>query len=313
MTLRNLVLDSISRISFIPLVPPNLANVLAPFTRAVVLTSAGGSVAGSVLAAIADSSVPCELIGHPLIAMAELTRLERDAMAGGGAERTVLIVADRDQSEAATAFDQVDDLKPLFEAVRERLSRVSIYVFADGLPIEICRGRVTDAPVVVEPEVTARRAGIPITPVLRIAPGSAPAVAATSSAGKPAPKNLHVDGHIDHAPRNELDRAIGRAKETALASADELDNLEDVDDELVSEAERAEAAKRESVTREELAMLLDRFDETKNRDEKSREETRRDAGHREQSSREHGRHEHGRNEHDDRDLGRPRPPSGGSR
>lgn len=279
--------------------------MLAPFTRAVVLTSAGGSVAGSVLAAIADSSVPCELIGHPLIAMAELTRLERDAMAGGGAERTVLIVADRDQSEAATAFDQVDDLKPLFEAVRERLSRVSIYVFADGLPIEICRGRVTDAPVVVEPEVTARRAGIPIPPVLRIAPGSAPAVAATSSASKPA-------------PRNELDRAIGRAKETALANADELDNLEDVDDELVSEAERAEAAKRESVTREELAMLLDRFDETKNRDEKSREETRRDAGHREQSSREHGRHEHGRNEHgrnehDDRDLGRPRPPSGGSR
>ncbi len=257
---------------------------------------------------MADSSVPFELIGHPLIAMAELTRLERDAMAGGGAERTVLIVADREQSEGATAFDQVDDLKPLFEAVRERLTRVSIYVFADGLPIEICKGRVSDAPIVAEPEAVLRRTGVSSAPALRIAPGSSPVSTVTGSTGKPAPKHAHPAAHFDDARPNELDRAIGRAKETARAAENELDNFDESESELVDEATRAEAAKRESVTREELAMLLDRFDEATNRDE-----TRRDATHREQPSREHGTREHGRHEHDDRDLGRPRPPGGGSR
>lgn len=219
------VLDSDPRSSRLPLHPPSLADALRPFTRAVVLTAPGGPVSGQVLAAISDSAVPSELIGHPLVAMAELTRLERDAMTGGGGERTVLVVADRDPSDSMSAFEQVDDLKPLFEVVRERLSRVAIYVFADGLPIEICKGRASE-PIRVEhadPVAVARRGAAPAPPRLRIAdPGE-----------QPRPPSGFAKSALD---------------------ADEPD------DQVPSDT-----AAQEAVTREELEMLLERFEDQPDR------------------------------------------------
>lgn len=205
-----------------PLPPPSLADALRPFTRAVVLTAPGGGVSTQVMGAIADSGVPSELIGHPLVAMAELTRLERDAMAGGGSERTVLVVADRDQGDSMSAFDQVDDLKPLFEVVRERLSRVAIFVFADGLPIEICKGRAPEAPRVehADPIAAARRGASPAAPKLRIT--DAPLEPSSSQA-------LADDGEPDDQPQSET-------------------------------------AADEAVTRAELEMLLERFEDPGHRD-----------------------------------------------
>lgn len=218
------VLDSVSRSSRLPLPPPSLADALRPFTRAVVLTAPGGPVSTQVMAAIADSGVPSELIGHPLVAMAELTRLERDAMTGGGNERTVLVVADRDPSDSMSAFEQVDDLKPLFEVVRERLSRVAIYVFADGLPIEICKGRASEPARVehADPIAVARRGAMPAAPKLRIA-----------------------------------DAGVQASAPTAAFDADEPDDQPPSD-----------TAAQEAVTREELEMLLERFEEPSDRDDR---------------------------------------------
>ena len=163
-----------------------------------------------VMGAIADSGVPSELIGHPLVAMAELTRLERDAMTGGGGERTVLVVADRDQGDTMSAFDQVDDLKPLFEVVRERLSRVAIFVFADGLPIEICKGRTPDPARVehADPIAAARRGASPAAPRLRITEAPLPP-ASTAAFGSEA-----QDGEPDDQPQSETaaDEAVTRAE-----------------------------------------------------------------------------------------------------
>jgi hypothetical protein len=179
------------------------------------------------MGAIADSGVPSELIGHPLVAMAELTRLERDAMSGGGSERTVLVVADRDQGDTMSAFDQVDDLKPLFEVVRERLSRVAIFVFADGLPIEICKGRAPDAPRVehADPIAVARRGATPAAPKLRIT-----------------------------EPPHEV-----ASRETATHAATNDDGEPD-------DQPQSETAADEAVTRAELEMLLERFEEPGRRD-----------------------------------------------
>ena len=143
---------------------PSPLDALRQHTRAVVLTAPGGDVSPDLLAAIRDSGVPCELIGHPLVAMAELCRLDRDQRPGEPAERSALIVSDR---------DQWDDLSMLFEVVRERLARVSIWILAGQLAIEVHRGKAPDARA-SEPEQPAERSFAPVStrtppkPTLRI-------------------------------------------------------------------------------------------------------------------------------------------------
>jgi len=121
----------------VPLPAPKPVDALRHHTRAVVLTSADGDVSPLLLDAIRDSGIPCELIGHPLIAMAELVRLESSAPAEADAnERTALVVADR---------DRLEDLSALFRAVRLRIPQVSIWVVAgDDIAIEVQRARFPD-------------------------------------------------------------------------------------------------------------------------------------------------------------------------
>jgi len=120
----------------VPLPAPKPVDALRHHTRAVVLTSADGDVSDVLLNAMKDSGTPCELIGHPLIAMAELVRLENSAPGELDAdERTALVVADH---------DCLEDLSPLFAAVRLRIPQVSIWVVAGEIAIEVQRARNSD-------------------------------------------------------------------------------------------------------------------------------------------------------------------------
>jgi hypothetical protein len=117
------------------------------------LTSADGDVSPLLLDAIRDSGIPCELIGHPLIAMAELVRLESSSPAEDDAtERTALVVADR---------DRLEDLSALFRAVRLRIPQVSIWVVAsDDIAIEVQRARFPEpAPSAETPHSRAPATG----------------------------------------------------------------------------------------------------------------------------------------------------------
>ena len=108
---------------------PKPVDALRQYSRAVVLISAQGDAAPTLLDAIRDSEVPCQLIGHPLVAMAELIRLEQDNRQGS-AERTALIVADD---------ERIDQLDSLFHAVRVRLPRVAIWVIAGDFAVQVQR------------------------------------------------------------------------------------------------------------------------------------------------------------------------------
>lgn len=194
---------------------PTPLDALRQHTQAVVLTAPDGEVSPQLMAAIRDSGVPCELIGHPLVAMAELARLERDLRGAGSGERTALVVSDR---------DQWDDLSLLFEVVRERLSRVSIWILAGQLAIEVHRGRASEH---------AARPSEPAAPIER---SFAPMTARTPP-GKP---NLRIVEPHDAPPRDA----------PALRDGDDAEPLD----------ENADTRSAEAVTSAEIEMLLDLFD-----------------------------------------------------
>jgi hypothetical protein len=87
---------------------------------------------------------------------------------------------------------QIDDLSPLFSAIRSRLGRVSIWVFEAELAIEVQRGHSPDVPTPPALEAPLRP-GTHTPPALRIAGlGDAPAVAAgrdLPDAGPPADRD----------------------------------------------------------------------------------------------------------------------------
>ena len=117
-----------------PLPAPKPVDALRQHTRAVLLISADGDASPALLDAIRDSEVPCELIGHPVVAMAELVRLERDNREGR--DRTALFVADH---------DRIDQLSSLFQAVRTRLPQVAIWVIAGEFAVQVQRATVVEA------------------------------------------------------------------------------------------------------------------------------------------------------------------------
>jgi hypothetical protein len=119
--------------TFLPLPAPKPVDALRQHTRAVVLISADGEASPSLLDAIRDSEIPCELIGHPVVAMAELVRLEKDNRLH--AERTALFVADD---------ERIEQLSPLFASVRARLPQVAIWVIAGEFAVQVQRATVQD-------------------------------------------------------------------------------------------------------------------------------------------------------------------------
>ena len=192
-----------------PLPAPRPLDALRQHTHAVVLTTGEGIISAQLKGAIDDSGVHSEVIGHPLLAMAQLTVLCRDSR-GEASDRLALVVTDR----------QIDDLSPLFTAIRGRLPRVSIWVFEADLAIEIQRGQQTE----------------PAKPVATSS-SSKP----TSASARPAAPTLRITGADVGA----------RAAEPLSPIEEEFETDRDRD---------PIEASGESVSRAELEMLLDFFE-----------------------------------------------------
>jgi hypothetical protein len=168
---------------------PRPADALRQHTRAVVLTAPGGDISPIMLDQIRDSTVPFELIGHPLVAMAELARLEREVSPEGDPERTALVVCER---------DDFDDLNGLFDAVRSRLPRVSIWVFAGGLSVEVQRGRPPEP--LAHADVRTRPAPSADAPAARPIARPAPALRITDAPLPPSEADSDVETDAAGAP-----------------------------------------------------------------------------------------------------------------
>jgi len=149
------VVEELSRA--MPMPAPKPLDALRQHTHAVVLTAGDGAISDFVAHALHAARIRHDFIRHPLLAMARLTTLARDAR-GNAADRPALVVSDR----------QIDDLSPLFSAIRSRLGRVSIWVFEAELAIEVQRGHSPDVPTPPVTEAPARP-GSHTPPPLRIA------------------------------------------------------------------------------------------------------------------------------------------------
>ena len=188
-----------------PLPAPKPVDALRQHTRAVVLVAADGDTSPALLDAIRDSEIPCELIGHPVVAMAELVRLEQDNRRGE--ERTALFVADD---------ERIEQLSGLFQAVRNRLPHVAIWVIAGELAVQVQRATATDA-------ARAERPAPRSAPQLRIVEPTGPEEPQASQAIEPKPRPAA------RAPLVEEDESDARidpnAAHSTAITAEELDML----------------------------------------------------------------------------------------
>lgn len=190
-----------------PLPAPKPVDALRQHTRAVVLISANGDASPALLDAIRDSEIPCELIGHPVVAMAELVRLEHGSR--DGSERTALFVADD---------ERIEQLASLFQSVRARLPQVGIWVIAGDFAVQVQRAIAIEQPVAVGTghahDGATTRAPHRSAPQLRIVDHSRDAEPVPST---PAPAN-GADDESD--ARQDPD-----APHSTAISAEELDML----------------------------------------------------------------------------------------
>jgi hypothetical protein len=138
-----------------PIPAPRPLDALRQHSRAVILTAAGGDLSDDLESLTHRAGIGIEVVDHPLLAVAALTEIEREAKPQ---ERAALVVAER----------QIDDLGGLFATIRARLQRVSIWVFEADIAIEVQRGHASDAPDTPQREMPPRLS--PSTaPALRIA------------------------------------------------------------------------------------------------------------------------------------------------
>ena len=192
---------------------PKPVDALRQHTRAVVLISAPGDAAPTLLDAIRDSEVPCQLIGHPLVAMAELIRLEQDNRQGS-AERTALIVADD---------ERIDQLDSLFHAVRVRLPRVAIWVIAGDFAVQVQRASTGESAApsggARESSGGARDPSGGAREPLRTN-RSAPQLRIVDHSDEPAPRTTDVVEIDDDLPSTEVEK-----RHSTALTAEELDML----------------------------------------------------------------------------------------
>ena len=208
-----------------PLPAPKPVDALRQHTRAVVLISADGDASPALLDSIRDSEVPCELIGHPVVAMAELVRLEHGDRRRE--ERTALFVADD---------ERIEQLASLFQAVRMRLPQVAIWVIAGDLAVQVQRATVVDAAAESRFGSTgASSNGI-----------SGPASSDARTAPRPGTPKLRI---VEHDADAEAETAADDQHRDQLDNAD-ADARDPEPDEIAS------ASRATSLTAEELDMLL---------------------------------------------------------
>ena len=152
-----------------PMPAPTPVDALRQHSRAVVLTGRGGAVSRALQQTIDASGARCEILGHPLLALAELIHIERSPREAD-TPRLTLVVADR----------EIDDLAPLFAAVRTHLPQLAIWVFEGEIAIEIQRGQVETRPA--QQDARPAQQETRHTPPLRIAPAPPPEPTRTTSA-----------------------------------------------------------------------------------------------------------------------------------
>ena len=153
-----------------PLPAPRPLDALRQLPRAAILTAEGCQLSDALRGLVVRSGTRCEVVDHPLLAMAALTEIERE---GDARERGALVVAER----------QIDDLDGLFAAIRARLQRMSIWVFEADIAIEVQRGQVAEP---VEPA--------PRSPSARIVGSTAPTLRITRSTEPPPPPTSTAPG-----------------------------------------------------------------------------------------------------------------------
>jgi hypothetical protein len=176
-----------------PMPAPTPVDALRQHSRAVVLTGRGGAVSRALQQTIDASEARCEILGHPLLALAELIHIERSPREAD-APRPTLVVADR----------EIDDLAPLFAAVRTHLPQLAIWVFEGDIAIEIQRGQLDARPAQLDArpaQLDARPAQLEArhTPTLRIAPAPPPEPTRATSAVA-AGEHEAVSGSGDEDP-----------------------------------------------------------------------------------------------------------------
>ena len=169
-----------------PMPAPTPVDALRQHSRAVVLTGRGGAVSRALQQTIDASEARCEILGHPLLALAELIHIERSPREAD-APRPTLVVADR----------EIDDLAPLFAAVRTHLPQLAIWVFEGDIAIEIQRGQLDARPAQLEARPAQQETRH--TPALRIAPAPPPEPTRATSAVA-AGEHEAVSGSGDEDP-----------------------------------------------------------------------------------------------------------------
>lgn len=213
-----------------PLPAPMPLDALRQHTRAVILTAEGCDLSDDVRGLAAASGVRCEVVDHPLMAVAALASIERESKA---AERAALVIAGR----------QIDDLAPLFSTARSRLPRVSIWVFEADLAIEVQRGHADpESPANAEGEAPSRvvapsRPSLSAAPTLRIAGTGDDAALGREAIAPPRGAGLESDHGKAHG---RIDAEVG--------------------DVASDPAEDPPGPSGNTVTPEELELLLDMFD-----------------------------------------------------
>lgn len=177
-----------------PLPAPRPLDALRQYTRAVILTADGCQLSDDLGALAARSGVRCEFVDHPLLAVAALTTIEREAKPP---ERAALIVAER----------QIDDLDGLFSTVRSRLQRIAIWVFEADIAIEVQRGQGVETPEPAPRERAVRAVGS-TAPALRISrPPEPPAAWRTAAPSVEAELDRASEGAFEHPPAGASDDA----------------------------------------------------------------------------------------------------------
>ena len=100
-------------------------SVLRGHSHAILLVPSDGVLSPSLRESIQNSGCKVELIGHALFAMAAVVWHEANVREPNSRETTAFVAADVD----------IDDLNPLFNAIRNRLPQVSTWVFQGELAL----------------------------------------------------------------------------------------------------------------------------------------------------------------------------------
>ena len=246
-------------------------SVLRGHSHAILLVPSDGVLSPSLRESIQNSGCKVELIGHALLAMAAVVWHEANVREPNSRETTAFVAADVD----------IDDLNPLFNAIRNRLPHVSTWVFQGELALLVAAAQprhelgisgaavapiahadfetkpsARHMPKAAEKSGTRTEAGLRsdalppsrVPPQLKLAEGSAFLDPTADAAARLLADRALTDRAHDDRELDDIERRFGRGNQTDTERA----RAEGFDRE--DEEEPAPSAVR--LTPEEIAMLM---------------------------------------------------------